>query len=315
MEVSLWTLVLVVGVAWFFGKRSGQQKKSSENEEGGKKSKLHRPNFVKGKVYLCQFPVSPGVKSISPFGLKLESWLAMNNIPYENVYTMEFSEKGQIPYVEFNGSQIADSNIIMEKLGEVFKVDCDAVLSDFDKAVGHSVLTMVENHTSKGGFLWRYGYHNDEFMDKMWVYFNANSFIRWVMSMTFPAWLRLKLYFHGINRHPIEVVSKMTFKDLKAISNIMQSGGVEKKRPYLFNTEKPTSFDCALFGHLAQFLYIPMDFPQKRYIEESCANLKRFADSFKEDLFPNWEDLCKEDAMRGHLGRDMEANLVKKKDQ
>ena len=32
----------------------------------------------------------------------------MNNIPYENVYTMEFSEKGQIPYVEFNGSQIAD---------------------------------------------------------------------------------------------------------------------------------------------------------------------------------------------------------------
>ena len=95
-----------------------------------------------------------------------------------------------------------------------------------------------------------------------WVYFNANSFIRWVMSMTFPAWLRLKLYFHGINRHPIEVVSEMTFKDLKAISNIMQSGGVEKKRPYLFNTEKPTSFDCALFGHLAQFLYIPMDFPQ-----------------------------------------------------
>ena len=72
------------------------------------------------------------------------------------------------------------------------------------------------------------------------------------MSMTFPAWLRLKLYFHGINRHPIEVVSEMTFKDLKAISNIMQSGGVEKKRPYLFNTEKPTSFDCALFGHLGR---------------------------------------------------------------
>ena len=44
----------------------------------------------------------------SCFSLKLESWLAVNKIPYENVYTMEFSEKGQIPYVEFNGSQIAD---------------------------------------------------------------------------------------------------------------------------------------------------------------------------------------------------------------
>ena len=47
-------------------------------------------------------------RSFTCFSLKLESWLAMNNIPYENVYTMEFSEKGQIPYVEFNGSQIAD---------------------------------------------------------------------------------------------------------------------------------------------------------------------------------------------------------------
>ena len=90
-----------------------------------------------------------------------------NNIPYENVYTLQFSSKGQIPYIEFNGVQMADSNIIMEKLSSVFNVDCDKGLGDYDMAVGHTILTMLENHTSKGGFLWRYGYHNDEFMQKM----------------------------------------------------------------------------------------------------------------------------------------------------
>ena len=101
------------------------------------------------------------------FSLKLESWLVRNGIPYENVYTMQFSSKGQIPYVEFNGEEIADSNIVMERLSGVFDVSCDDGLTDYERAVGHTLLTMVENHTSKGGFLWRYGYHNEEFMKKM----------------------------------------------------------------------------------------------------------------------------------------------------
>lgn len=83
-----------------------------------------------------------------------------------------------------------------------------------------------------------------------WVYYNVKPFMAWVLKQTFAPWLRLKMYFHGINRHSIGEVSEMTFKDLKAISDIMARNG----KKYLFDTEKPTSFDCALFGHLAQVL-------------------------------------------------------------
>ena len=86
-----------------------------------------------------------------------------------------------------------------------------------------------------------------------WVYYDAKPLVRWIFAQTFAPWLRLKLYFHGINRHSIGEVSEMTFKDLKAISDIMMTAtGSDDKKKYLFDTEKPTSYDCALFGHLAQ---------------------------------------------------------------
>ena len=56
--------------------------------------------------------------------LKLETWLRMNKIRYENVYSMVLGSKGQTPYVELNGEEITDSNIIMERLGKRFG-DCD----------------------------------------------------------------------------------------------------------------------------------------------------------------------------------------------
>ena len=42
--------------------------------------------------------------------------MRLNKIEYENVYSLQFSKKGQIPYIELNGEQIADSNIIIPKL-------------------------------------------------------------------------------------------------------------------------------------------------------------------------------------------------------
>ena len=48
----------------------------------------------------------------------------MNKIRYENVFSMVLGSKGQTPYVELNGREITDSNLIMEKLGKQFG-DCD----------------------------------------------------------------------------------------------------------------------------------------------------------------------------------------------
>ena len=94
-------------------------------------------------VVLHQFAQVNG----SPPCLKLETFLRMAKIPYENDYGMKFSKKGKKPWIEFNGQEIADSNFCVQFLKREFKVDIDCHLSDTEKAIGHSIRTMLEENT------------------------------------------------------------------------------------------------------------------------------------------------------------------------
>ena len=74
------------------------------------KNALLFTDWSRDLVYLAQFPPSPNVRSISPFSLKLETWLRLAKIPYKNIYTRKFAKSSHtIPYIELNGVQIADS--------------------------------------------------------------------------------------------------------------------------------------------------------------------------------------------------------------
>ena len=69
---------------------------------------LHRPQWERDVVYLVQFPTAPHCRTISPFALKLETWLRASKVKYEPVYSLKFSTAtGQIPYVELNGEEMA----------------------------------------------------------------------------------------------------------------------------------------------------------------------------------------------------------------
>merc|ERR1712154_300534 len=97
--------------------------KEEEPAEEAKKTKEPKPkkpvshvqDFEEDMVYLFQFTRSPQIPSISPFCLKLESWLKLHGIKYQNVdhKCKHRSKKGLLPFVEINGEEIADSNMII----------------------------------------------------------------------------------------------------------------------------------------------------------------------------------------------------------
>ena len=110
----------------------------------GKKNK--RP-AKPGTVVLHQFHPLGAVVNPSPPCLKLETFLRMTKIPYENDYRLKFSKKGKMPWIEFNGQEIADSNFCIQFLKKEFQVDIDSHLSATEKAIGHCIRTMLEENT------------------------------------------------------------------------------------------------------------------------------------------------------------------------
>jgi len=219
--------------------------------------------------------------------------LALSNTPLLtricSVYTTEFSKEGRsMPYLRVGdpdtGEEISDSNLIIERLAKDFEVS-DSKLSTFEKAVTHTSVRMIEEHLCQIGFYFRYGLNMKAFVDslhledrwdeslEMWVRFQPNATID-------------KTRKRGLLRHSDETLWSMSNDDIQALSDMLGDG------EYFFGG-LPTLIDCTVFGHLSQFLWLPLDFPQKAYIKERCPNLVRFMTRFREQYWPDWESRCK----------------------
>ena len=94
-------------------------------------------------------------------------------IKYENVFTRnKFHPKtGLIPYIELNGEQFSDSNLIIEMLQKKFEVEMDTELSAGEEAMTRAATGMVESFTAQTGFYYRYGLHM-EVGDKEYLFFS-----------------------------------------------------------------------------------------------------------------------------------------------
>lgn len=246
------------------------------------------------KVYLFTFPRVHHVHNISPFSLKVESFLRMNNIRYEVIPTFKFSPKGQIPYIRLNskdGPLIADSNFIIRYLSK--QLGLDKVENDFltsnERSVSHAFTRMIEEHTTQIGFYYRYGLNMNKFCSAVipFNWFDINGpltkkgklFLKFWMFVQ-PLAFNKKMRYLSCGRHSDEEKWTISCQDIQSISDYLAD------KTFIFG-DSATALDCTLFGHFAQFLYIPLDFPQKRYIHQNCDNIVQYVERFKE-LY--WKD-------------------------
>ncbi|XP_035225608.1 failed axon connections-like [Stegodyphus dumicola] len=269
------------------------------------KPAVHKTDYEKDVVYLYQFSRCPTLPSASPFCLKVETWLRMTEVRYENVdHKMKYkSKKGQLPFVEINGVEIADSDIIIKELSQIFGKDLDENLTLDQKNVSHAFVSMLNNHTSWVMRWWRYS-HPGEFLKA------AQLDIKRTLNSKLPKGLLhffFKLGFksnikravgHGVGRHNSDEIYEFGKKDLKALSEYLA------EKPYFFG-EEPHLLDCVAFSHLCQFVYIPFG-GLKEYLESDCTNLLSFVERMKERYWPDWEEMCKTLELNTHLPKKVE---------
>ncbi|KAH8304013.1 hypothetical protein KR018_003318 [Drosophila ironensis] len=296
------------------GAAAGEEKKEeaaavakTDAPPPAQKFNVHKANFEKDIIYLYQFSRTPLLPSLSPYCLKVETWLRLVGLKYENVdHKMRFrSKKGQLPFIELNGEEIADSAIIIKDLSAKYEKNLDAGLTAEQRNVSYATIAMLENHLIWIIFYWRAKYPDNVLKGYKVNLQHAlglrlpNSILNFFFKITFGRkWFQgtKKLKAHGIGVHSAEEIEEFGKNDLKVLSEMLDC------KPFFFGDE-PTTLDVVAFAVLSQLHYLSKDiaYPLRDYMTEKCPNLIGHVSRMKDKCFPDWDEICTKLDLNAHI--------------
>jgi len=245
-------------------------------------------DWEKDLVYLIQFPRAGSVPSLSPFALKMETWLRMADIPYKNV-SNEFkyeSVRNQIPFVELNGRQISDTEVIIQELTRIFNIKMDEHLNELAAAEATAFHSLIEDRLR--WYCWYYRALNNTFIatsDGVIGHFEGVQ--RLIFKEVVVKWMKYKLsrkcQSHGVGKLMPSEVDGFVKRDLKAVSTFL----VDKR--YLMG-ENFCSLDATAFGHLTMFYFCLMNSEIKQFMISDCKNIIDYLNNVKAEFWPDWDE-------------------------
>ncbi|RUS69960.1 hypothetical protein EGW08_022277 [Elysia chlorotica] len=264
--VALLTMVVVIGV-W----RKRSKPKPMES--------FLVSNPPQDTVVLHQYGPALTVPSISPFVMKMETYLRAAGIPYVNKFDRWPGPKDKLPWIQYNHQVVADSQMCIEFLNQERCVDLNKKLSPSDWAVGHLLRRTCEESLYWALLMWRLVFDKDA------TIYNRMSIpkpVIWYMRrMSYG-----RLWSQGIGRHKEQEVTQIMEDDLSALSTMM---GDHK---FLFGDTKDcvSEFDCAVFGQLCQLVWQMPGCCVQETIAKKYPNLVSFCENMKAAFWPDWED-------------------------
>ena len=259
-----------------------------------KKPTVFKKDWEENKVYLYQTNRTPRIPSIVPKELKVESFLKLHGIPYENVNhnSRMTLKKVKMPYIELNGEEVAEVDVVL-KVAEKFEKNMSENLTAEQKNVEHAMIKMVENHLYWAIMEWR-----SDFMDNTIKAYKINL-TNYLDSKLPPALLNFHYKMNVIKKmqkktksqghHDLDGAAK---NDMKVLSEILG------EKEFMFGTE-PCMLDLAVFSVLAQLLMVDEEFqcPLKDHLKENYQNLVDLVTRMKERCWAEHWDLAVGDNM------------------
>jgi len=252
-----------------------------------KKPILHTKVWEEDKVYLYQSPRTPQIPSISAQELKLESWLKLQGISYENIdhKSKLTSKTGTLPFIEFNGKEISDMDAI-KTLADKFGKDMSGHLDQEQRNVEHAMIKMVENHLYWAIMNWRTS--------------NVDNTIK-AYKVHLPTFYGSKIPIGILNMHFKFNVCRKTQKKLKSqgMTNIEEKSkndlnvlsNMLAEKEFMFG-DAPSMLDMVVYSHLAQLVMIDAEYlcPLRDFVQEECKNLVDLVNRMKEKCWgDHWE--------------------------
>ncbi|KAI1695067.1 failed axon connection [Ditylenchus destructor] len=241
------------------------------------KPTINKKNWEHNVVYLYQFPRSKSVANASPFCLKVEAFLRHYNIKHEIVESLSLrSKEGKMPFVELNGEQIADSQLIILALMKHFSITDN--LSPEQDGMVRAISRMVEHGTFAAIYYDKLGTNTGKFLDSALEGTPAYKF-RAILTPLLYSKIWEVLNAEGTGRHSPEEIQTILRADLQALDQILGD------KQWLVGNQ-PTVADFTVFGHIAASYDLPYEQPIQRMIEVEFPRLKAHHDRMVDKYFP-----------------------------
>ncbi|CAJ0586555.1 unnamed protein product, partial [Mesorhabditis spiculigera] len=226
------------------------------------KPRVEKSNWKHNVVYLYQFPRTPYLPNPSPYCLKIETYLRVNNLKYE-----------------LNGEQISDSQIILWRLAKLFEIqdpvsghergtaraiermlDMSTVNSlNHDRMVKHAHLTLARNVS---------GVPLPAFASN----FLATRFAKKAQSMINRKTDRLSA----------EELKENLKRDIQAVADVLDT------KKFLFG-DRMTIADCTAFGHLGTSYFLPFRQHITDLLDDDHPRVKNYLERIRAHYWQDWK--------------------------
>ena len=233
-------------------------------------------------ITLYGFGAGFGLPEISPFVTKSEVQLKMAGLAYCKQRAMPpASPKGQLPFIEDDGRNIADSTFIRAHIEGKYGFDFDAGLSQKDRAQAWAFERMIEHHVY-WAMVGARSVDSDNFAKGPAHFFDGAPEDR-REKLREDAQFRVaeNYLLSGLGRHAPDDDVELALRSIFALS--VQLGD----KPFLMG-DKPCGMDATAFGALSGIL-TPFFESKLRAKAEQYDNLAAYVDRMMGQYFPEFE--------------------------
>jgi len=227
-------------------------------------------------IKLHQFAPVWDIPNLSPFCVKVETYLRMAGLPYEVVAAIPpQGPKGKLPFIEDGGRRIADSRFILAYLKQTYGDTVDAHLTASEQAAASAMQRLIEDDLFWAFLFARWGKRDQNWVENKRAIFGAlPPVVRTVAPIFVRRQLLRALRGQGMGRHTEAEIYQLGQQDLSTLSDFLGD------KPW-FMGSRPTSLDASAFGMLANILWCPIESPLKAHLG-TLANLVAFSERLRE---------------------------------
>ncbi|HEV7609073.1 MAG TPA: glutathione S-transferase family protein [Steroidobacteraceae bacterium] len=222
-----------------------------------------------------------GLPDASPFVMKGQMLLKLAKLEYqESTRGFPRAPKGKLPYIDDDGTVIADSTLMRLYFERKYSVDFDRGLSTRDRGVAWATEKMLEDHLYWVMVYWRW-MKDDNFEKGPANFFKrAPALIRPLVKWTIRGKVRRNLHGHGISRHNEAEMTLMSDRAFEALSRVLGDG------PYLMGGQV-CGADATAFAFIAGALSPVFESPAHARAR-SLPNLVAYRDRLMAEFYPGF---------------------------